>query len=83
MHSLVVRGVVLRSGEELEGALTRAAGPEAGGSDDAVVHLVIRRTAKIEWSVQGSNFELAILASDSADIVRRCLRHALLADIRK
>ena len=67
----MVRGRVLASGEELEGALARAA-PEPG--DEAGVHLVVRRTAKVAWSVEGSNsFELSILASDSADNVQRWL----------
>lgn len=71
MCSLVVRGRVLASDEELEGALACAA-PDSG--DEAVVHLVVRRTAKVGWSVQGSNsFELSILASDSADNVQRWL----------
>jgi hypothetical protein len=71
LRSLVVRGRVLASGEELEGALARAA-PVPG--DEAVVHLVVRRTAKVGWSAAGSDsFELSILASDSADNVQRWL----------
>lgn len=62
-----MRGLVLGNGEELDRALAKK-----GRMDDgAVVHLVIRRTAKVDWSVQGSKFELSISASDSAETVKR------------
>jgi hypothetical protein len=66
-RSLVVRGLVLGNGEQLDRALAR----KGQLNDNAVVHLVIRRTAKVDLSVKGSKFELSISASDSADTVKR------------
>jgi len=43
----------------------------SGLADGTVVHLVVRRTAKVNYSVQGSNFELSISASDTAETVKR------------
>ena len=40
-------------------------------NDGTVVHLVVRRTARVNYSVQGSNFELSISASDTAEDVKR------------
>ena len=51
-----------------DGALQRVS---SGLSDGTVVHLVVRHTAKVNYSVQGSNFELSISASDTAETVRR------------
>ena len=67
--SLVVRGQFLRAGEEVERMLMDTDSSSDGG---AVVHLVVRRTAKLSWSVCGSSsFELTISASDPADLVKR------------
>ncbi len=65
----MVRGQFLRAGEEVERALTETDSSSDGG---AVVHLVVRRTAKLSWNVCGSSsFELTICASDPADLVKR------------
>lgn len=66
--SLLVRGLVLGEEDESDRALNQA----TGFSDGTVVHLVVRRTAKVNYSVQGSNFELSISASDTAETVKRC-----------
>ena len=66
--SLLVRGLVLGEGDATDRALQKA----KGLNDGTVVHLVVRRTAKVNYSVQGSNFELSISASDTADTVKRC-----------
>ena len=65
--SLVVRGLVLGKGEQLDRELARK-GPL---DDNAVVHLVVRRTAKVSYSAHGNEFELSISASDSAETVKR------------
>lgn len=65
----MVRGLVLGSGQDVGRELAARRGPL---DDNAVVHLVVRRTAKVSWSAQGNKFELSISASDSADTVKRC-----------
>ena len=67
--SLVVRGLVLEKGEKLK---DRELARKSPLHDSAVVHLVVRRTAKVSWSAQGNEFELSISASDSAETVKRC-----------
>ncbi|CAL8472363.1 g11906 [Coccomyxa elongata] len=67
-NSLVVRGLVLEKGERLKDRELARKGPL---HDSAVVHLVVRRTAKVSWSAQGNEFELSISASDSAETVKR------------
>lgn len=68
MCSLVVRGLVLEKGERLKDRELARKGPL---HDSAVVHLVVRRTAKVSWSAHGNEFELSISASDSAETVKR------------
>ena len=67
--SLLVRGLVLGEEDGTDKALQRVS---SGLSDGTVVHLVVRHTAKVKYSVQGSNFELSISASDTAETVKRC-----------
>ena len=67
-RSLLVRGLVLGEEDGTDSALQRVS---SGLSDGTVVHLVVRHTAKVKYSVQGSNFELSISASDTAETVKR------------
>ncbi|CAL5224925.1 g7694 [Coccomyxa viridis] len=66
--SLLMRGLVLGEEDGTDKALQRVS---SGLSDGTVVHLVVRHTAKVKYSVQGSNFELSISASDTAETVKR------------
>lgn len=57
------RSVVLRNGGGALSALS-AGGPAFGG--DAVVHLVIRKSAKLDWRLAGTKVELSISAGACA-----------------
>ncbi len=63
----MVRGLVLGEEDGSDRILQRA----NAFNDGTVVHLVVRRTAKVNYSVRGSNFELSISASDTAETVKR------------
>eukprot|EP00891_Asterochloris_glomerata_P006752 jgi/Astpho2/6752/Aster-06767 len=54
---------------------------EQDGSN-AVVHLVIQRSAQVGWRHSGTNFELSVRASDTAESVKQRLEqcHGLPAD---
>ena len=73
--SLLVRGLVLGEEDATDKALQRVS---SSLSDGTVVHLVVRHTAKVKYSVQGSNFELSISASDTAETVKRYVAIELL-----
>lgn len=66
--SLLARGLVLGEEDASDKVLQHVS---SGLADGTVVHLVVRRTAKVNYSVQGSNFELSISASDTAETVKR------------
>lgn len=70
-----MRGLVLGDEDGTDKALQRVS---SGLSDGTVVHLVVRHTAKVKYSVQGSNFELSISASDTAETFKRFVAITLM-----
>lgn len=83
-NSLKLRGLVVDGHSALDKAVAKL--ERERPDDGAVVHLVVRRDAKVAWQATGDNqFELSITTTDTAESVKRKIEavNGLPADSHK